>query len=196
MELEIQTRFLPRLPFSCNSLISDKIWRKMSLSLSIFLVLPQISLVKYYETIKILMQIFVYFKFHFDNDACTWEKIVLRCFLEHKLIYLCAKFQLSQTPATGFLPIDITFFANIGLEYFSNNFLRVFHQSQLELPDLDQNWAKTSPLLLQIFESSNCVDRRIVHCTSYNEVRWMLWKGNELYSVHPLFKLEPMQHFK
>ena len=61
-----------------------------------------------------------------------------------------------------FLPIDITFFANIGLEYFSNNILRVFHQSQLELPDLDQNWAKTSPLLLQIFESSNCVDRRIV----------------------------------
>ena len=58
MELEIQTRFLPRLPFSCNSIISDKIWRKMSLSLSIFLVLPQISLVKYYETIKILMQIF------------------------------------------------------------------------------------------------------------------------------------------
>ena len=35
-----------------------------------FLVLPQISLVKYYETIKILMQIFVYFKFHFDNDEC------------------------------------------------------------------------------------------------------------------------------
>ena len=58
MELDIQTRFLPRLPFSCNSIISDKIWRKMSLSLSIFLVLPQISLVKYYETIKILMQIF------------------------------------------------------------------------------------------------------------------------------------------
>ena len=58
MELDIQTRFQPRLPFSCNSIISDKIWRKMSLSLSIFLVLPQISLVKYYETIKILMQIF------------------------------------------------------------------------------------------------------------------------------------------
>ena len=35
-----------------------------------FLVLPQISLEKYYETIKILMQIFVYFKFHFDNDEC------------------------------------------------------------------------------------------------------------------------------
>ena len=68
------------------------------------------------------------------------------------MIYLCAKFQLSQTPATGFLPIDIIFFANIGLEYFSNNILRVFHQSQLELSDLDQNWAKTSPLLLQIFE--------------------------------------------
>ena len=34
-----------------------------------FLVLPQISLVKYYETIKILMQIFVYFKLHFHNEG-------------------------------------------------------------------------------------------------------------------------------
>ena len=67
MELEIQTRFLPRLPFSCNSIISDKIWRKMSLSLSIFLVLPQISLVKYYETVKILMQIFSYFQIPFSQ---------------------------------------------------------------------------------------------------------------------------------
>ena len=67
MELEIQTRFLPRLQFSSNSIISDKIWRKMSLSLSNCLVLPQISLVKYYETIKILMQIFWYFRSHFHN---------------------------------------------------------------------------------------------------------------------------------
>ena len=29
--------------------------------------------------------------------------------------------------------------ATLGLEYFSNKILRVFHQSQLELPDLDQN---------------------------------------------------------
>ena len=43
------------------------IWRKMSLSLSIFLVLPQISLVKYYETIKILMQIFSYFQIPFSQ---------------------------------------------------------------------------------------------------------------------------------
>ena len=55
------------------------------------------------------------------------KKIILRFFFWHKLIYLCAKFQLSQTPATGFLPINITSFANIGLEYFSNNILRVFH---------------------------------------------------------------------
>ena len=34
-----------------------------------FLVLPQISLVKYYETIKILMQIFVYFKLHFHDEG-------------------------------------------------------------------------------------------------------------------------------
>ena len=54
------------------------------------------------------------------------------------------------------------------LEYFFNKFLRVFHQSKLELSDSDENWAKTSPLHLQIFQSSNCVDSRIVHCVSSN----------------------------
>ena len=77
------------------------------------------------------MQIFVYFKFHFDNDERPCEKIILRCFSKHKMIYLCAEFQLSQTPSTGFLPIDIPFFANIVLEYFFNKFLRVSHS---------QNW--------------------------------------------------------
>ena len=92
------------------------------------------------------------------------KKIILRCFFQHKVIYLCAEFQLYLTPSTGFLPIDITFFGNIGLEYFSNQFLRVFHQSKLELSDLDEKLPKSRPLLLNIFESSNCVDRRIVHC--------------------------------
>ena len=130
----------------------------MSLSLSIFLVLPQISLIKDYETIKILMQIFWYFKFHFHNDACPWQKIVWGVFLSTQWFTCVPNFNFVRHQQQVFLPIDITFFANIGLEYFSYNLLRVFHQSQLELPDLDQNWAKTSPLLLQIFESSNCVD--------------------------------------
>ena len=91
------------------------------------------------------------------------KKIILGCFFQHKVIYLCAKFQLYLTPSTGFLPIDITFFGNIGLEYFSNQFLRVFHQSKLELSDLDEKLPKSRHLLLNIFESSNCVDRRIVH---------------------------------
>ena len=82
-----------------------------------------------------MLLLFVLFVLH------TWQnkKIILRCFCQHEVIYFCAEFQLYLTPSTGFLPIDITFFANIGLEYVFNNFLRVFHQSQLELPDLDQN---------------------------------------------------------
>ena len=95
------------------------------------------------------------------------KKIILGCFFQHKVIYLCAKFQLYLTPSTGFLPIDITFFGNIGLEYFSNQFLRVFHQSKLELSDLDEKWPKSSPLLLNIFDSSNCVDRHIVNEENY-----------------------------
>ena len=93
MELEIQTRFLPRLPFSCNSIISDKIWRKMSLSLSIFLVLPQISLVKYYETIKILMQIFEYFRSHFHNEGGDCEKSYFEVFSGSGPICHSQKFQ-------------------------------------------------------------------------------------------------------
>ena len=73
-----------------------------------------------------------------------------RCFFYLKVIYLWAEFPLCQTQATDFLPIDIPFFANIGLEYFLNKLLRVFHQSKVELSDLDENWAKTSPLHLQI----------------------------------------------
>ena len=72
MELEIQTRFLPRLPFSCNSIISDKIWRKMSLSFSIFLVLPQISLVKYYKTIKNIDANILIFQIPFSQ--CCWPR--------------------------------------------------------------------------------------------------------------------------
>ena len=49
---------------------------------------------------------------------------------------------------------------------FFNKFLRVFHQLKVELSDLGENWAKTSPLLLQICESSNCVDSHIVHSTN------------------------------
>ena len=121
-----------------------------------------ISLVKYYETIEILLQIFLYLKLHFENDACPWQKNIFRCFFDRKVIYLCAEFPLCQTPATDFLPINITFFVNIWLEYFFNKFLRVFHQSKVELSDLGENWAKTSPLLFQIFESSNCVYSHIV----------------------------------
>ena len=96
------------------------------------------------------------------------KKIILRCFFFSTNWFTCVpNFNFLRHQQQFFLPIDITFFANIGLEYFSNNFLRVFHQSQLELPDLDQNWAKTSPLLLQIFESSNCVDSHIVQWSTF-----------------------------
>ena len=68
-------------------------------------------------------------------------------FLKHKLVYLCAEFQLYQKPSTVLLPKYITFIANIGMGYIFN---------------LDENWAKTSHLLLKKFESSNCVDSHIV----------------------------------
>ena len=86
---------------------------------------------------RILRKIFVYFKFHFDNEERPCEKKYFEVFFKAQIdILVC---QLSQTPSTGFLPIDIPFFANIVLEYFFNKFLRVFHLSKLELSDSDEN---------------------------------------------------------
>ena len=104
--------------------------------------------------------------FQIPFSQCCWprrKKLFWGFFLSIKKSACVPNFIFHRHQQQVFLPIDITFFANIGLEYFSNNILRVFHQSQLELPDLDQNWAKTSPLLLQIFESSNCMDSHIAY---------------------------------
>jgi len=119
------------------------------------------------------------------------QKIILRCFFEHTLIYLCVKFQVGLTCPTGFLPTSATFFTNIWREYFSPNLLRVFDQPEVEFLKSGQNWANTRPLLLKTFESSNCVDRHIVQCvtwislarlgTSYFLLIWSLSSTQKLF---------------
>ena len=103
------------------------------------------------------------------ENICTmkgaWDQnIIFRFFSELHKIWVHAKFQSGLTPPSGFLPIDIPFLANIWREYFSFNILTVLYQSELELSDLDQNWAKTRHLLFKTFESSNAMDSPIVHC--------------------------------
>ena len=44
-----------------------------------------------------------------------------------------------------------------------SDFPRLGPQSKLKLSDLDQNWAKTRPLLFKTFESSNAMDSHRVH---------------------------------
>ena len=75
----------------------------------------------------------------------------------HQAICLCTEFKVLLTPEQ-FLPIDTTFFANMGWEYIPFNIWTVVHQSELELSDLDQNWAKTRPLLFKTFELPNAMD--------------------------------------
>ena len=106
---------------------------------------------------------------YFSNSIFTMmgapeKKVILRFFSRHEVIYLWVKFQVSLTCPTGFLPTNTTFFTNIWREYFSPNILRVFDQPEVEFSKSGQNWANTRPLLLKTFESSNCVDRHIVHC--------------------------------
>ena len=51
------------------------------------------------------------------------------------------------------LPINATFLTNMWPEYFSFNICTVVHQSELDLSNLDQNWAPTRPTLRR----SECV---------------------------------------
>ena len=107
---------------------------------------------------------------YFSNSIFTMmgapdQKVILRFFSRHDVIYLCVKFQVGLTCPTGFLPANTTFFTNIWREYFSPNLLRVFDQPEVEFSKSGQNWANTKPLLLKTFESSNCVDRHIVQCS-------------------------------
>ena len=57
----------------------------------LFLVLPQISLVKYYETIKILMQIFSYFKLHFHNEGLDCQKNYFEMFFLRQTSFIFMK---------------------------------------------------------------------------------------------------------
>ena len=67
---------------------------------------------------------------------------------------VCQIWSFTDT-GTVFLLIDATFLANMWCKYCSFNIWTVAHQSELELSDLDWNWAKTRHLLFKTFEISN-----------------------------------------
>ena len=50
---------------------------------------------------------------------------------------------------------NATFVSYLRNKYFSTKIFTVLHESKKELSDLDQNWAKTRPLLLEILKPSN-----------------------------------------
>ena len=96
------------LPFSSSIIISDKIWRKSRFHFLSLLVLPQISFVKYYETIKILMQIFEYFRSHFHNEGGDCEKSYFE-------VFFWQWSHLSLPKISTFTDPPFTFFAHISL---------------------------------------------------------------------------------
>ena len=69
---------------------------------------------KYYETIKILMQIFVYFRSHFHYWAPAEKKFEV--FSEHVQICLCNKSQVQPRLKTSFLPRESRIQTNSILE--------------------------------------------------------------------------------
>ena len=100
-------------------------------------------------------KIFVFFKFHFQNVVCLSVKTILRSVFKHAVIYLRAKFQVSQIPS-GFFANQYHIFTNIWWEFFSWIFWEFL---------ISKKW-NFQNLLLNFLESSNSVDRRIVHASS------------------------------
>ena len=115
---------------------------------------------------KKIRKIFVFFKFHFHNDGRPRPKNYFEMFFWAHINLLVCKISSWSDMPNRFLPTSATFFTNIWWEYFSPNLLRVFDQPEVEFLKSGQNWANTRPLLLKTFESSNCVDRHIVHWLS------------------------------
>ena len=67
------------------------------------------------------------------------KQVILRVFSRHDVICLCAEFEVSQTPGTGCLAIDMTFLTNIPGNHFSHNIFAVFYHSEFKFSNLDPN---------------------------------------------------------
>ena len=63
--------------------------------------------------------------------------------------------------------IDTTFLTNIPGNHFSHNIFTAFYHWELKFSNLDENWAKTKPLLFKTFDVSNCMDSCIVQWRKY-----------------------------
>ena len=85
--------------------------------------------------------------------GCTVKIVIFYFFSRHDLTAPHTKFHVSQTPPSCFLLIYDPFLTNIWRKYFSCNHFTVLHQLKLKWSNLDQNWAKSQPLLLKILKS-------------------------------------------
>ena len=123
----------------------------------------------------------------------TAKKLILRVFLKHNQKKLLAKFQLWQPPPSCFLVLDDPYLTNICWKYFSWNLFTVLHQSKLKLSNLDQDWAKTRPLLLKTWKSQISMDSHIVQCVGSDVLNGLpfVFSRNRpfplVFSINPLY---------
>ena len=78
----------------------------------------------------------------------AWEKkVILMCFFKHDIICVCAKFEVSPTPTTGFLASDDTFLTNIQKKIFFPQILQSSLPVKTEIlkfgTKLSEKWAFT-----------------------------------------------------
>ena len=143
----------------------------MSLSLSIFLVLPQISLIKYFETIKYWCKYFHISNCFFTMKGWTVKKNILRCFFATGLFYLHEKFQLWQSSPSHFFIKKMAFFIIfVGKIFFLQN-IYGFTPVKKILSHLDQKWAQTKQLLSKKFQLPIAMEGCIVQWF------WTIWHG-------------------
>ena len=98
--------------------------------------------------------------------CCTDKNVIFNFFTWHDLIPPHTKFHVYQTPPSCFLLIYDPFLTNIWRKYFSCNHFTVLHQLKLKWSNLDQNWAKTQPLLFKILKSLIVLWGCIVQCVT------------------------------
>ena len=92
----------------------------------------------------------------------TVKKAILSFFLSMISFVTPKNFNFDRPPLRVICPYVQDFLTNI--RYFSSNIWVVYGQFELNWCVFDQNWAKTRPILFEIFQILIASDRSIVQC--------------------------------
>ena len=128
----------------------------------------------------------------FTMNSWTDKKIILRCFITTGLFCLHEKFQVYQSSYSRFVKKVPNILSYLLKKYFSTKIFTVVHQSEKDLLDLDQNWAKTRHLLFKTWKSSISMDSAIVQWMAPNVDRIIITLSYQNILLFKASKLSPL----